>query len=266
MRFHHALAASFALALAALGCGGQSSRPFAAIPVTVDPHAPRDERFLVWGGTVAVDGLVRTVLSASRAVMPPAQVTHPGAQQQVTFPIPAEMKAASWIVLEAVVTRDDTTSMIRSWPVAGTQAGGTYSIGLLDEQVGPGGQPGVRLHPAPDLATRDVDTAEVTVPEHAVLQVGMALEQASWPSTTSPIDMRVSAVTPDGITALGTTQLDVRRPEQRQWIDVTIPLDAVAGRTVRLRFAARPSIGPTAVPSLPVWAEPMIVDARLVGK
>jgi hypothetical protein len=78
--------------------------------------------------------------------------------------------------------------------------------------------------------------------------------------------MRVSAVAPDGVTALGATQLDVRRPEHRQWVDVTIPLDAVAGRTVRLRFAARPIVGPTTVPALPVWTEPTIVDARLVGK
>lgn len=258
--------AMIALSLAALGCGGEPSGRFAATPVALDPQARHDERFLVWGGTVAIGGLERTVLSASKSVVPPAEVTREGDQHRITSTIPADLRPAGWIILEAFATRDGTTSFIRSIPGPSTQAGTAISLAVPDAKVGPGGRPGVRLYPAPDLASRDVDSVAVRVPAHAVLQVGMALEQASWQTTAIPLDMTVSAVVDDQVTVLGTTRLDANRPEQRQWVDVTIPLEPVAGRSVRLRFAARPIVGPTNVPSLPVWAEPTIVDARLVGK
>jgi hypothetical protein len=43
-------------------------------------------------------------------------------------------------------------------------------------------------------------------------------------------------------------------------VDATIPLDALAGQTVRFRFTARPSFGRARRPVLPLWADPTIVD------
>ena len=248
-----------------LGCQPSSDRSASIVPLAPDPRAPRDERFLTWGTSVTIADVPRAVLSASKFVQPPPDITNDGAQRRIGVPIPAEFKDAGWIILEAIATRDAATTSIRNWPVPRTQAGHTFSSAVLDERIPPGGTPGVRLYPVPDLATRDVDTPEVTVPAHAVLQAGMGLEPVSWDSTVIPVDMTVSVVAGGNATVLHTTRIDVHKPEQRQWVDLEVPLDDLAGKTVRFRFAARPSVGPSAVPSLPVWAEPVVIDKNLIG-
>jgi hypothetical protein len=257
-------ALAVALLAVALGCGGQPSGGSPdVIQLVPDPQAPRDERFLTWGATVTIADVPRTTLSASKAHTPPPDVTQGQGPRQMSFLIPAEFKDVAWIVLESIATRDGSTRTIRAWPVANTQAGGTFAVGVTEPRLGPGDTPGVRLLPVPDLATRDVETAEVTIPEHAVFQAGIGIETGSWDATAIPVDMTVSTVAGETATVLGTTRIDIRRPEHRRWTDLSIPLDALAGRTVRLRFSARPAVGPSAVPILPVWAEPIIADPRL---
>ena len=122
--------------------------------------------------------------------------------------------------------------------------------------------PAVRLWPIPDLASRDVETGDVVVPPRTALQLGVGLEPITWDTTVLPIDMTVTAVGANGaITPLKTITLNAREKEHQKWVDVTIPLHALAGQTVRFRFTARPSMGPTAVATLPLWADPTIVDA-----
>ena len=253
------------LVAAMLGCGTSSDRSASIVPLAPDPHAPRDERFLTWGTSVTIADVPRAVLSASKFIQPPPEITTDGAQRRIAVPIPAEFKDTGWIILETIATHDATSKSIRNWPVPRMQAGHTFSSAVLEEFVPPGATPGVRLYPVPDLAMRDVDTSEVTVPAHAVLQVGMGLEPVSWDSTIIPVDMTVSIVAGGNATVLRTTRIDAHKPEQRRWVDLEVPLDDLAGKTVRFRFAARPFVGPTAVPSLPVWAEPVVIDKNLIG-
>jgi hypothetical protein len=260
------VALAFAALVAAAGCGERSSMlPFEPIVLAPDTKAPRDERFLLWGQRVEIGGLPRFALSSAKPVMPPAEITaSPAGQRRVSVEIPAEYAGVPWAVYELVTLVDGAVTPVRVWPITGRQAKTTYGVGVTEARVGPGGTPGVRLWPIPDLAARDVDTAELRVPAGAALQVGLGLEPASWDTTIVPVDMTVSSVEGGTATVLRTTRLDVHRPENRQWVETTIPLDRLAGRTVRFRFSARPSVGPSAVPSLPVWAEPRIVDARRV--
>jgi hypothetical protein len=155
--------------------------------------------------------------------------------------------------------------MMRSWPVSGALAGGTYDALIVDARVPPGGRTGVLVWPVPDLAMRDVTTRGVVVPARAVLRVAAGLEAASWPSTVTPLDMTITAIADGAETPLRAVRVDPRRPGGRAWIDLAVPLDALAGRTARFRFASRPIVGPTAVPALPVWSAPEIVDARTPG-
>jgi hypothetical protein len=262
------IAIAAATLVVATGCGDRvpSDQPFAAISLVPDAKTPRDDRFLRWGDTVTIAGQSRPALSSSKSVMPPAEITGTDqGQRHVGVRIPPEFAGASTGVFELVTRYDATVTTTRMWPLSYSQAGTTYSVGVVEAKVTPGGTPAVRLWPIPDLATRDLDTAEMRVPPHAVLQVGVGLEPASWDSTVVPVDMTVSTVAGSTATVLRTTRIDIRRKENRQWIDLSIPLDDLAGRAVRFRFSTRPMIGPSAVPTLPVWAEPTIVDARWEG-
>jgi hypothetical protein len=253
-----------ALACAALAaCGDSSYAPSGPTRLVPDAKAPRDERFLVWGEAVTIAGVSRRVLSSSKSVMPSADITGASdAQRRVTVRIPPEFSAVPWAVYELVTLVDDRVMPVRVWPISGRQAGSTYGAGVIAERVPPGGTPGVRLWPVPDLAARDVETEDVRVPADAVLKLAVGLEPPSWDTTVMPVDMVVSTVEGGTATALSTTRLDVRKPEHQRWVDVVVPLDALAGRSVRFRFSARPVAGGTAAPSLPVWAEPTIVDVH----
>jgi hypothetical protein len=258
-----------AVALAALAGAGCGQRDAVAPPtagslrLVPDAQAPRDERFLAWGGTVDIDGVSRRVLSAAKPVLPPTEIlpAEPGGQRRVNVRIPDDFKPLPWAVYELVTLVGDQVKPVRVWPITGRQAGSTYAAAVTEARVDPNGKPAVRLWPVPDLASRDVDTAEVRVPDQGLLRVGIGLEPASWDTTIVPVDMTVSSVEGQTVTALSTTRLEVRRPDHRRWVDVAVPLDALAGRTVRFRFSSRPLAGGTAAPSLPVWAEPTIVKA-----
>ena len=103
-------------------------------------------------------------------------------------------------------------------------------------------------------------TRSIRPSARATLDVGMAIEPVIWSGAFMPIDMTVTAIVDGKEILLHTTRIDPRRPQDRHWLDASIALDLVAGRTVRLRFSARPILGPTAIPTLPVWADPTIVD------
>jgi hypothetical protein len=229
--------------------------------LALDAAARPPDAFLRRGGMVTIDGISRPVLTAAEPIRPATEiVTPPGEPRRVRAQVPRELATVPWVVFETVVTRAGTTSMMRSWPMSGRmQAGATYEIPVIEEQVGTDGTPGIRLWPIPDLAARDVDTREVVVPPHAVLTVGLGLEPISWDTTVLPVDMTVAAVVDGRETVLHTVQLNPRRREHRRWVDVSVPLDALTGQTARFVFRARPSMGSSAVPSLPVWADPTIV-------
>jgi len=252
------------VAVAGFGCGDHAAttRGFDPIRLIGDPGIDRTKPpFLTWGAVVAVDNVPRPVLSASTPLAPPSEVrTKDDGTRTVRATIPAETKAVPWVVFETVTTHAGKSKTMRYWPVTATMAGVAYEVGLVDNVV-KDGVPSIRVWPVPDLATRDVETGPITVPPHAVLEVGVALEQISWDTTIMPVDMTVAAVVDGTPRTLHTERIEVRKKEYQRWVDLQVPLDALAGTSVRFRFTARPSMGPTAVVSLPVWADPTIVPA-----
>jgi hypothetical protein len=254
-----------ALVLAAVvtGCGdGRRSAASEPIRLVGDPGIKRDAPFLTWGSIVTIGDVPRPVLSASQAIAPPADLL-PGESgvRKLRAQIPPDWSQIPWLVFETTLTKDGTTRMMRSWPVTGRVAGTSYEAYVTENKVGPGDTPGIRLWPVPDLASRDVETGNVTIPADAVLEVGLGLEPITWDTNVIPLVMTVTAIGDGRETVLSTTDVDVRRPEHKAWIDVQVPLGALAGRTVRLRFATRPKLGPTALCALPIWADPTIVVA-----
>jgi hypothetical protein len=128
-----------------------------------------------------------------------------------------------------------------------------------------GATPEVVVWPTPDLATRDVETGDVVLPAHAALTVGAGLQPPCWNITVVPIDMTVAIVDGGKESVLGTVQLNPGSKESQRWVDVAAPLADRAGHTVRFRFRARPSVGPTMAPAMPVWGEPTLIEALAPG-
>jgi len=254
------------VAVAGFGCGDHTATTSGFDPIRLigDPGIDRTKPALVtWGAVVAVADVPRPVLSAATPLAPASEVrTKDDGHRTIRATIPAETAGLPWVVFETVTTRDGKSKTMRYWPVtAAHQAGIAYEVGLVEAAVGKDGVPSIRVWPVPDLATRDVETGPIAVPAHAVLDVGVALEQISWDTTILPVDMTVAAVVDGTARILHTERLDVRKKENQRWVDLKIPLDALAGTSVHFRFTARPSMGPTAVVSLPVWADPTIVPA-----
>jgi hypothetical protein len=251
--------------VSALGACGERDRPYGPIRLVPKADASRDERFLTWGGTVTIGGFARPVLSAATPIDPPVENLRSSDGQRTTrVVLPAELRAYPWMIIESVVTRDGVTSMIRAWPAVGSQGGTAFDLPVAEAKIGPDEAPGVVLRAAPDLAARDVETDEVTVPAHTVLLFGVALEPSSLQVTAIPIDMTVSALTGERVIELHTVRLKPGGRDVQAWADAQIPLDQIAGRVVRFRFSARPIAGPTAVPALPIWADPTIVEAGTI--
>jgi hypothetical protein len=249
------------LAASVAGCGGRSSD--LPIHLVDDPKVRRDVPFVTWGGIVALDGDPRQVLSSAVPVMPASELLpQPEGPRKIRAQIPPSFGALPWLAYELVATHGDGMRTLRSWPVIGGLAGKTHEISLPESRIKPDETPAVRLWPIPDLASRDVETGDVVVPAHTALKLGVGLEPITLDSTIQPIDMTVTAVAAGGATIpLKTIRLNTRARENRKWVDATIPLDALAGQTVRFQFMARPSLGATDIPTLPLWADPTIVDA-----
>jgi hypothetical protein len=256
----------FAAFSALAGCAERAEPPFEPIRLVAGANAARDDRFLTWGGTVTIDGIERRVLSAATPVTPPVEIAPEveGGQAVYRGPLPAEFKPVPWILIQAVATTDGVTKSIGSWPAIGGLGGTPFRIPYMKDMVPPGGKAGIVLRPVPDLATRDVETPDVTIPARAVLVFGVGLETASQAPSVIPVDMTVSALADGREIGVDVVRLEPRR--HVQWVDRQVPLDELAGRVVRFRFTARPIMGPTAVPTLPVWADPTIVDARMLGR
>jgi hypothetical protein len=252
------------LAASLAGCGGRPGE--LPIHLVDDPKIRREIPFVTWGEVVSLDGVPRQVLSSVSPLMPQSEVVRePLAARKVSAPVPSSVAGLPWLVYELVAVRGDAIRMLRSWPGQSKLAGKLYEVYVPEHRIQPDETPAVRLWPIPDLASRDVETGDIVVPPHAALQLGVGIQPASFDSTALPIDMTVSAVAGDGAsTALRTIRMDPRVPAQRKWVDVAIPLEALAGKTVRFKFTARSSFGSTAVPTLPLWADPTIVDAANV--
>jgi hypothetical protein len=254
------------LASSLAGCGGDRS---AGLPIHLvdDPKIRRDVPFVTWGEVVSLDGDPRQVLSSVPPVMPPSEVLpQPEGPRMLRAPVPPSVAGLPWLLYEVVAARGDAMRMLRSWPGPPAKfAGKTWEVWVPEHRIQPDETPAVRLWPVPDLAIRDAETGDVVVPPHAALKLGVGLQPASFDSTILPIDMTVSAVAADGAsTPLRTIRMDPRVPAQRKWVDVAIPLDALAGQTVRFKFTARSIMGSTAMATLPLWADPTIVDAANV--
>jgi arylsulfatase A-like enzyme len=126
----------------------------------------------------------------------------------------------------------------------------------------PAGRPfdvAIAGYPAPALAARDVTTASFAVPRAARLELAAGVQREAWDLDVA-LRFAVAALDGEGERELWTATLDpARRPADRRWLPAVVPLDALAGRTIRLRFTVRPLDAGDARTSLPLWGDPVVV-------
>lgn len=250
-----------AVAFGVASCNG--SRP-GQIALVVDPGEHRDETFQQWNVPVDIQGEVRVALSASKPQIIDHELTDTEVpnQKMMLGTIPASFKAVPLVILGPANVANGVPAPIRVWPIIGGQMGKPFRFPLEVTRVTPGGKASVVVWPVPALASRDIRTQPVTVPSRAVLRVGMGLESACWPVMLAPVDLIVSAVDETGAEVqVGSTTLNAYKPEARQWVDQEFSLDALAGKTMRFRFAARMTAPEQIQYALPVFSEPRIGDA-----
>jgi arylsulfatase A-like enzyme len=179
--------------------------------------------------------------------------------------LPPVLDDASWVFLEPEVqirNRWDAQPM----RVLRPQAGETSSeLTLAFPELKPGDPTRVTVlgRAVPELAARDVVTGPLTLPAGAELRFAIGVEEAAWRADLAPLEFSVAALDGGAETVLFRHRLDpAHATEDRRWLAARVDLGALAGRSVRLRLAARPADGNPGRTSLPVWGDPAVLAPR----
>jgi arylsulfatase A-like enzyme len=209
----------------------------------------------------------RVALSASQRLELPkgfwgVDAEHPG-QIFYRVPVPPELQHVARLVVE-IESLDPTRPILFPPVVVRPDEGDTIASVPAPRAATRHGMP-VEVHATgrviPELAAREIETPPIAIPAGAVFSGAIGIEQAMWLVQTGTITFHVTAVESDGTErVLKEFRMDpFGWPLHRRWIEVRARLDAVAGRTVRLRLGAT-AVGD--VSTLPLWADPVVLVPR----
>ena len=110
-------------------------------------------------------------------------------------------------------------------------------------------------------ATPSIETVidAVMVPEHARLELAFGLSPAAGIPGAAPVMLEVAAEPEGGaVVSLWNATIQGERADGPRWNEVSVPLDAVAGKNARFHFRAR-TVGDGRPALVPLWADPTIV-------
>jgi hypothetical protein len=250
------------LALVASGCDRQEGRPAGLViqqRLTDGFTRPAGDG-LTWGAWVRIGDEQRPAVNSGRIVITRAAWERDERMFAVA-PLPDDVVASPWLFAR-LARMVSGTGRIEDPPVVirGADASGRLRLGPFpDDRVADVLSVFADVTVAPELATRDLVSAPVHVPRGAELSVAYAVEEAAWSPDAAGVELTVTAVADEEMVLHRATLDPARRPDDRRWIEVRVPLAAVAGKDVRLRFAARAVAGAGAAASLPVWSEPVVL-------
>ena len=245
------------LAASLLGACGGRQVPTPVARFADAPPAPESPA-LEAGAWAMVDEVSRPVLSAPR-VVDVAHACAPGvglAPGACSVAVPPEAAAAPLLLLEItrVPERGETEGRVQRTLVP-TPPDGVLPLphGLRPRKIRR-----VELRAVPPLATADRTTAPLAIPAGAVLRFSVALDEAMREVAATPVQLSVSAVDVEGERPLFERVLDPAARDLRGWHDVEVPLEALRGRTMSLRFRARPVGDASAAAAFPLWGDPTV--------
>lgn len=213
---------------------------------------PADDR-LEQGPHAVVNDIARPVFSTSRSLPVDLRCPRlpPGSRERTVKceAHPTEEIAAQWAIVE---TRFSTTKRL----CPGFEEGAAPCRVLMARGTRPTGS--ARL--IPKLAQRDVHTESIEVPPGAVLRFAIAVEEDVWSLDSAPVEFKVTAVEGASRREVFRRALDPSRvAADRRWFSESIDLGALGGTTVSFAFSAAPTSPHDDRPSLPLWADPVVL-------
>jgi len=167
-------------------------------------------------------------------------------------PLPGDLGGARWVA----VAIEREPGKLEPVQIA-TVPPGTTSVRLPYSWEG-SNAPKALMLPLPDLTELDVTSGSVRIPARAEVVFYEAINTLILGNHAAPLAFIVTAVEDGRETEVHRTVLDpARRVEDRTWVAQRADLSALAGRTVRFRFAARLADGRPGA-SLPLWGDPAV--------
>jgi arylsulfatase A-like enzyme len=215
---------------------------------------PVDER-LEQGVHAIVDGVARPVFSTSdtRTAVLKCPRTPPGIRKRTIKCLvqPTEDIAAQWAIVEMTVLTERSKMLCRGFEASGPPCKVLVTRGT---------KPRTSARLVPKLAQRDVRTRPIAIPAGAVLRFAIAVEDNMWSLDSAPVAFTVTAVEGTSREEIFRRELDPSRVQaDRRWLEETVDLDPLSGATVELVFATAPAEPGDDRPSLPLWADPVVL-------
>lgn len=262
-----AIALAVAVMLAA-GCESEAPRPRRLLmPVArvLDEPSPTHDAAVAWGTHVTIAGETRLAIAPTVDTSTLWPMSPPPADSGTaawSVPVPATLRDAPWLLVRAALVPAEGAPILlpqRLVRAAGENLSvpNTFDPKTADLQVR------VAMAAAPALASYDVVGAPLVVPAGAVATAGMGIDEGAWSVDSGPVELHIGVVEDGRETVLDRRTLDpARRTDDRRWVDVRVDLSAWAGRRVQLALRAVGADPTRPEPSLPVWADPIVLAPR----
>jgi hypothetical protein len=174
-----------------------------------------------------------------------------GGRPELVVPLPDDLGGARWLAVFVPSHKPGAGGLVQIAAIAPDAASVRlpYSMQEPDSQT-------IITHPVPDVTELDVTSGEIEIPAGAELSFHTGIN-TSWLGNQVPaLAFIVTAVEDGRETEVHRAVLDpAQRPEDRKWVAQRADLSALAGLTVRFRFAARLADGRPGA-SLPLWGNP----------
>jgi arylsulfatase A-like enzyme len=176
-------------------------------------------------------------------------------QSALDVPLPVDLRSARWVGV-AIERSPGTLDPVQIAFVAPDAESVRVPYPFEDPAA-----PKTYIHPVPDLTEIDFTSGPIPIPTGAELTLHEAI--SPWLGTqAAALAFTVTAVEEGRETQIHHAVLDTsHRVEDRKWVAQRADLSALAGRTVRFRFAARLADGQPGA-SLPVWGDPVVLAPR----
>ncbi len=221
---------------------------------------PRGSSDLAWGASVSVGGEMRTAVTSGRRLHVMGTWAPDGRPfAEGALPADTEKTTPLFATVLGMGGGDyqltPTPIRVERDPQSGRVQLGPFDAAARDAHKTVLGD----LTMAPDVASRDLVSAPVTIPAGAVLETAFAVESPAWSPGSPAVEFAVVADDGTPRTLLQSTIDPVRVEGDRRWVPVRIPLDALGGREVRFRLTARPVANTGDAVTLPVWSNPVVL-------
>lgn len=260
--------------LAVLALGGCDDTPPTLAPThrLLDHVDTVTQNRLEQGSFVTIDGVMRPVLTSSRAPIARLKCGDADASRMLECAVLERKKLprTPWFIIEIPrrqrrqeegreAPRENDSKLIMFHQLRKRRT----SIRLFEPY-----RHAVRIRPVPPVERRDVVTGVLEVAPGTVLQAWFGIEEPAWGADTVPVAFMISVIRGDGsVEEVFRRVIDPARVESdRRWhlAEVPIPVNGEP-EALRVRFATE-NAADTLGSSLPVWGDPTLLAPEVAPR